>query len=429
MTQVSSGGRDAEAAARRFQARLATDPCNLEALCGLGRLALKAGQGRQAVRHLSIAARLRPDDPAIAKLLGLAQASIGDFTAAALTFERLVALAPSDAEARGNLGNVYKRLGRLDDALESYRASLALRPNAVELHINLAGVLIALEQWQVAATACRQALALGPTPPLLSKLVTLLLEAGDAEGALQACERLKVLQPGWAGVMAHEALALQELGREADAQRLLDYRRLVQVLPIHLPPGTAALTRFNSDLAAAVKAHDSLAYAPAGKATHGGSQSGELLGSGPLFEIFEAALRDGIARYVAALPWDPAHPFLAQRLRDYALTAWGVVLDSGGHQQAHVHPSGWLSGVYYVTLPEDMDGADADPQSGDPQAGWLEFGPADPRYRLTRPGERFAVRPEPGSMVIFPSYFWHGTRPFADRGQRISIAFDVWGES
>jgi len=35
------------------------------------------------------------------------------------------------------------------------------------------------------------------------------------------------------------------------------------------------------------------------------------------------------------------------------------------------------------------------------------------------------VRAEPGRLVVFPSWYWHRTLPFAQPGERISIAFDV----
>ena len=31
----------------------------------------------------------------------------------------------------------------------------------------------------------------------------------------------------------------------------------------------------------------------------------------------------------------------------------------------------------------------------------------------------------PGRLVLFPSWFWHRTLPFAQAGERISVAFDV----
>ena len=33
--------------------------------------------------------------------------------------------------------------------------------------------------------------------------------------------------------------------------------------------------------------------------------------------------------------------------------------------------------------------------------------------------------PEPGLMLLFPSYFYHRTMPFESADMRISISFDV----
>ena len=34
------------------------------------------------------------------------------------------------------------------------------------------------------------------------------------------------------------------------------------------------------------------------------------------------------------------------------------------------------------------------------------------------------LEPKAGTLVLFPSYLYHGTRPFA-AGERLSVAFDV----
>jgi len=36
-----------------------------------------------------------------------------------------------------------------------------------------------------------------------------------------------------------------------------------------------------------------------------------------------------------------------------------------------------------------------------------------------------SVRPEVGLLVLFPSYFWHGTLPFHSEQLRLTVAFDV----
>jgi hypothetical protein len=37
----------------------------------------------------------------------------------------------------------------------------------------------------------------------------------------------------------------------------------------------------------------------------------------------------------------------------------------------------------------------------------------------------WSVRPEVGLLVLFPSYFWHGTLPFHSEQPRLTVAFDV----
>ena len=57
------------------------------------------------------------------------------------------------------------------------------------------------------------------------------------------------------------------------------------------------------------------------------------------------------------------------------------------------------------------------------RAGWLKFG--EPGSTVPGcPPEHF-VRPEPGMLALFPSYFWHGTVPFGHGGRRLTAAFDV----
>ncbi|NIR61459.1 MAG: hypothetical protein GWO02_19190, partial [Gammaproteobacteria bacterium] len=74
-----------------------------------------------------------------------------------------------------------------------------------------------------------------------------------------------------------------------------------------------------------------------------------------------------VADYLAQLPWDRDHPYLARRPSGWSLSAWGVVLSRQGHQFPHTHPSGWVSGVYYVRVPETVH----DPERHN--EGWIEF--------------------------------------------------------
>jgi hypothetical protein len=55
--------------------------------------------------------------------------------------------------------------------------------------------------------------------------------------------------------------------------------------------------------------------------------------------------------------------------------------------------------------------------------GWLELGRPPPDLKMDlEPIE--TIEPEPGYLVLFPSYLYHGTRRFP-AGERMSVAFDV----
>ena len=101
----------------------------------------------------------------------------------------------------------------------------------------------------------------------------------------------------------------------------------------------------------------------------------------------------------------------------WTLRTWGTVLYAGGGQAPHQHPLGWLSGVYYASLPGAGDASD--------HIGELEFGRPPERIVIGGEPEVRVITPRPGRLVIFPSWFYHCTRPFAAPGTRVSIAFDV----
>lgn len=96
--------------------------------------------------------------------------------------------------------------------------------------------------------------------------------------------------------------------------------------------------------------------------------------------------------------------------------SWSVRLGGGGHHANHVHPQGWISSALYVALPPKNAG-DA------PDAGWLTLGEPQAALGLALPPSRM-VEPVPGRLILFPSWLWHGTRPFGE-GERLTVAFDV----
>ena len=147
-------------------------------------------------------------------------------------------------------------------------------------------------------------------------------------------------------------------------------------------------------------------------------QTGDLLipPKGP-FAVFEAMVNQAVFRYLQHLPQDPQHPYLARQPRSWRLDVWGVVLTSSGYQAAHMHPGGWVSGVYYVALPDVVDKNSAH--------GWIEFGRPPSALGTVPETDIIRIIPQPGKLVLFPSYLFHQTVPFDSPQRRISVAFDA----
>lgn len=78
-----------------------------------------------------------------------------------------------------------------------------------------------------------------------------------------------------------------------------------------------------------------------------------------------------------------------------------------------------MSSAFYVSLPPAVSGAGDDDRSG-----WIQFGQPPAELELGLPPRR-VLRPEIGSVALFPSYMWHGTVPFEDESPRVTIAFDM----
>lgn len=96
---------------------------------------------------------------------------------------------------------------------------------------------------------------------------------------------------------------------------------------------------------------------------------------------------------------------------------WGNINPKGGMNFTHVHPSGWLSGVYYIQLPEGTNQITFE----DPRpARMMDF----QRSCLVN-DEYFAHNPKVGELLLFPSWLPHFVPPNTSDENRISISFNI----
>lgn len=239
--------------------------------------------------------------------------------------------------------------------------------------------------------------------------------------AQDCAQRALGLDPNDQEAWGHLGIAWRLAG-DAREHWLFDCERLVADLQIEAPPGYADLHGFLADLRTTLDAMHASAGQPMGQSVRNGSQTpGRLFGrDDPVLKAAESALRATVEAWLARLPVDAGHPFLRRNTGRIRIAgSWSIRLASSGRHANHIHDEGWMSSAFYVALPPSVQHP-----AGASTAGCLQLGQPMDELDLDLSPRRL-VRPEPGRLVLFPSYLWHGTVPFDDATPRLTVAFDM----
>lgn len=399
---------------------LANHPDQIDALHLMGIISQKTRNPSLAYQYLSRAAMLGPTHADILSNCANVLRELSRFDESLTYHTRAAALAPRNALIHINMGLLLQDMKRYEEAESAFRNAVTLEPESAIAHHNLGHLLI-----QINLTQARQhlikALQLNKGMHAAFKdLCAVLISQGEPNAALNLCTARLSKVPGDQDALATLAIALRELGRNHEADQIVNCAIWLQNSIVNPPNGYKSMDEFNLALEAHVRNHPKLTSVLFGQATHNGKRVNDLLEEpkGPISELETIAL-ERIQNYLHALPILPNHPFFKQAIKAPGnLRSWAILMHRNGYETPHIHPDGLVSGVYYVRLPKVISETNANYQ------GWIEFGEPDPIFvtRNTFPTQK--VQPVEGSMLLFPSYIWHRTIPFDSDQERLSIAFD-----
>lgn len=439
-----------EQAAEQYRTALRHDPENPNAMHLLGLVTHLMGDSNGACNLIRGAIGLKSNDAAYHVNLSMILDSLGRFEEAIKHNQNAIKLNPKHVGARFGLANDLRLQGNLDDAIVAYGEALTLAPDRGDIWSNYGSTLEANGNHREAVVVLRKAVALSPNAPgIWSNLGNALRSCEQFDDAVDAYENALKLDPNNVDThinlgLAHlhhgrfveslqqfgQCLAVEPCNRSAlafkgliEAQRsdtnLLDYENSIKRELISLPNGYENLAEFNQALCHQVLVNKTLKWEPSGKSTYGGRQSDNLLAeaSGAILAL-TTVIESFLKAYLARPPLIQSHPYQTKIIPGFDLNVWATILESQGQQRPHIHPGGWLSGVYYAQIPKDLGAS--------PHSGWIEFGqpPEEVARHLPDP-KTHCIKPEEGHLLIFPSYFFHRTIPFINDLSRISIAFDL----
>jgi len=380
--------------------------------------------------------------------------SLERFDEAEAALRKCLQLEPRRADAHDRLaqlvwmrtGNIIDATHTLDEALEKYPHDDALRAAKAALYQGAGdprGAYVCLAERAAEPEAPPSLLiraglaALEFEPATALKLAERVLRAqpdnatarkllcgaylgvGEGANAIAECATLLNATPDDQYLIAMQTTALRLLN-DPRYDSFCDYETMVLSQRLEIPPGWPDLESFLSDLTARLNAlHNPHGHRLLYQSLRQGTETTQDLSRSEdpviqaLFHAFAAPIehyRDHIGQGD-----DP----LRRRNRGASRFngSWSVRLHSAGYHTSHVHPRGWISSACYIQLPDSM-------RVGKSGEGILSFGAPGMVTAPTLDAE-LSIRPEAGQLVLFPSYFWHGTLPFQSDQPRLTVAFDV----
>ncbi|HAA92407.1 MAG: hypothetical protein CMM48_17695 [Rhodospirillaceae bacterium] len=445
---------DPAGAIESIERSLAADSENPQALDHLATALQELGRFEEAATALEKALEMVPEFAEAWFNLGNARESFGEFSGAIEAYQKAISLEPEFVEAHANLGSAYVEDRRFEDALLALEQALTLEPGLAPAWLSKGNALRNLGRTEEAIAAYGEVLSRDSENSMLHCLIAdchhdlgqdadalshfesahsldpsdenaligiafCQIRDNDLANAETTLEKAIAAAPGNRRALAYKSVLLNLAGRSGEVAAFADYELDVAVLDLPAPEGMDSLASFNRVLADALKADSTLMIDPGNKTTRGGLQSGELTATtDPTILSFHQGLTALLDQFLPALEPRPGHPQFDTIPSDYRIESWSTILNAEGHQLSHIHPTAWLSGVYYVQLPPEVSENDPD------HKGWIEFGGSG--YDLPEhDGPVRLVPPAEGRLVLFPSYFLHRTVPFQSATQRISIAFDL----
>jgi tetratricopeptide (TPR) repeat protein len=345
-----------------------------------------------------------------------------DAQAATTALDRAIAAHPLDRPETHELiavrAQVLKFAGQAQAAYTGVARALVAQPQSLALRLSAGHLAILAGAPREGVTHAEAALKLAPdSAAAISLLCETSLAVGDAPRASQLAAELRRLAPLDQTALAFQATAWRMLGDPRYGE-LYDYDRLVRAWRLEPPKGWTSLDGFLADVGEALAALHPFRTHPLNQSLRHGSQAADLkVSTHPviqaLFEALDAPIREHMAWLGAG-----KDPVRRRNGGGYAYQgAWSVRLRPGGFHIDHVHPEGWLSSACYIALPPAVAASPG-------REGWLKFGEPGVATEPKLGAEHF-VQPEPGRLVLFPSYMWHGTVPFGGEAPRLSVAFDL----
>lgn len=393
-------------------------------LNGMGVALSRLNRKAEAKETFKKATEENPNDPNVLFNLAAELSKATDneeLKRAATLLNRSIQLQGNNPGAHDCLAKVSLKLGQTSQAIDAASTAVAMEPTLAENHITLAECHFAFGNHEQSIAALDKGIkAAGAHSQLLRQAGIARLRAGtDLEQAESLLQKAYRADPSDQRTIAHVAVAMSANEKQKIAADWIGLNRHIYPVRFQNVEGFEDIKSFNQALANDIVNHSLMRWEPVGLAARGGGLTDDLLADDtPAIRAFYKALSQAISQLQQRLVPHKDDPFTRSIPRDYRLELWATLTQEGGNIDTHIHEESWISGAYYVQLPDCV-------ANSEDHQGWIEFGRPHAEIAMPKGTQLRLEQPEEGTLLLFPSFLFHRTIPHDNSQRRISISFDL----
>ena len=368
------------------------------------------GEFSESIKTMKRLTLVQPNDLSLKVKLVYMYHAVSEFEEAIKYLEGVVKEVPNEYIFQHMLGNSYFQSGKRDESVKCFERAINIKPDATKSYYNLAFYYYEMENYSEATALLEKALEIDPEWKASYILMCSIFYMQNKFSSLKEfyLKHSNTLRTSIEIAALGELVAVQE-GKEnvhPFCPKPMNY-----ISEFHIKDYLKNHENFLEKLKEEIDTyefHDG--YAPhSSKSLNNGDQTignifikqSNLLNE--LRSFFLKAVEDYKEKYqssddliIEAFP------------KDTKLFGFSTKFDRGsGHHSSHYHPTGWISGSFYLNMPNDIKSHEGNIQ--------FDVQGTLPLFNKKVKIEKRNIIPEVGKLIIFPSSLYHCTTPFLSK--------------
>jgi tetratricopeptide (TPR) repeat protein len=411
----------------------------------MGIINLKLNEYENAIRNFLHAIKINDQFISAMTNLAICYKKINNFDEAIITLKKITSLKPNMYEVFNEIGTLYNKQKKYKNAEKYFLESISLNNNYAHAYFNI-GLLnlekkdysnaivnfkktLDIDKNFIDATyylgecyrklkkfhECYKFYNMSNNPKKNYKILQSLYEEGNLKRYSEELERISIETPNDRRIAALTAFVSNQNQIRNNfpfCPNPIDF--------VYISSISKYKKNYNSFINSLLTeiSKQKFSWEPSGKTTVKGFGTYNLSEYGlPVLSELKKIIFVEIENYFQTYS-DKNINFIKERPNNLRFVSWSNILKKEGYNVPHIHPSGWISGVFYLKVPSKIKKNEAG----------IQFHLNGDDYEIINKNmPNKIVKPEIGTMVLFPSSLYHSTVPFTSDEERICIAFDLCG--